>query len=423
MSETKEFWVPNELALEILGFNKNILEKRVNADYIKREVRSGIELLEISGEIERFGLSVEVAREKLNTYINKNGGESGEKKKVEVERPRGKTMIFEAPAFSENAGIPVPTVNIPATQPVATPNVAPVAPIKMVDYAPQLNKMALVLDDIRKFTITMPELISSKSPKENNLPNPQMAEMKQELSRLAVLTDQNLGFQKEIALLQAQLKTSNAEITRLSTQSNSVMDELERANQKHIKEVETLKSNIKSEIAGINSILTLKLRKPKGYGITILLLLIVGGAVGFLIYELMTPTYSSLAKPNVIVKPISKKDISDSVKEITDPLSEKLKGDIAVLNTQNKEVHQKELAEINAMITTSLDSQKETIKKSIEGMIQGQKDNKFMLDENYTKSLKAIETQVVELEKLIKRMLETTVQIKPGTKFIPDSNE
>ena len=421
MAQTNEFWVPNELALEILGFNKNILEKRINADYIKREIRGGIELLEISGEIERFGLSIDVAKEKLDAYVNKS---SGDTKRTEIERPKSKTMVFD-PAFTKpNEGIPVQPVVLPSSQTTQAQAVPASQPaVKVIDHAPQLNKIAQILDEIRKLTVAMPESIMLKTPKETNTANPQISELKLEVSRLAVLTEQNLGFQKEIANLQAQLKTSNAEVTRLSTQSNAVMDELERTNQKHNKEIETLKNTIKTEIGGINSVLTLKLRKPKGGAFIILLLIFVLGANGFLIFELMQPTYSVLSKPNDKVNPLSKKEVSDAVKNLVDPLEEKLKSNISTLNTQNKESHQKELQEINAMISTSLESQKEQIKKTLETISQNQKDSKASLDENYTKSLKTIESHVADLEKLIKKMLETTVQIKPGTKFMPDSNE
>ena len=93
------------------------------------------------------------------------------------------------------------------------------------------------------------------------------------------------------------------------------------------------------------------------------------------------------------------------------------------LSIQNKNTQQKDLADINSTITIALEAQKEAIKKTLDSTTQSQKEAKNSLDENYTKSLKSIETQVLELEKLIKKMLETTVQIKPGTKFMPDSNE
>lgn len=415
MAETKEFWVPNELALEILGFNKNILEKRINADYIKREIRGGIELLEISGEIERFGLSLTVAQEKVDAYINKNGVEP---KTPELERPRSKTTIIGPPISAPDAGIPVQPVVLPPQ----TPTPVAMAPVKVIDHTQQLNKISQVLDDIRKLTVAMPESILIKAPKESNLPNPQIAEIKLGLSKLANLTEQNKEYQNQIITLQAQLKTSNAEITKLTTQSNAVMDEMERATQKHNKDLEGLKSTLKSEIGQVNSILTNKLRKPKN-AITIILLLIIAGGLGFLIYELIKPTYSVLVQPNDKINPISKKDVSDSIKQIIDPMEEKLTTKMAQLNSQNNERHQKELVEINAIITSSLEGQKEIIKKTIDSIVQNQKEAKTTLDENYTKSLKTLETHISDLEKQLKKLMETTVQIKPGTKFIPDSNE
>ncbi len=411
-----EFWVPNELALEILGFNKNILEKRISADYIKREIRGGIELLEISGEIERFGLSLDLAREKLDEYINKGSSSIIEKKKAEIEIPRAKPFVSE-PSILQ-AGIPVPPI---APQIVSQ---APSTPqIKAIDYTPQFNKISQLLDDIRKLSIALPESIISKTPKESNSPNPQIIELKTEFSKLSILAEQNFGFQKDVVSLQAQLKAANAEVVRLTTQSNSVMDELERSNQKYTKELDSLKSTVKNEMSGLSSLLSLKLRKPKSGLFIIILLLVICGGVGFVAFELYQPTFSVLAKPNDKVSPLTKKEVETTVNDAIQPFEEKIKKMVDSLNIQNKNTQQKDLAEITSAVSVALDAQKEVIKKTIETVTQNQKESKNSLDENYTKSLKSIETQVLELEKLIKKMLESTVQIKPGTKFMPDSIE
>lgn len=411
-----EFWVPNELALEILGFNKNILEKRISADYIKREIRGGIELLEISGEIERFGLSLDLAREKLDEYINKGSSSIIEKKKAEIEIPRAKPLVSEPSVLQ--AGIPVPPI---APQIVSQ---APSTPqIKAIDYTPQFNKISQLLDDIRKLSIALPDSIISKTPKESNSPNPQIIELKTEFSKLSILAEQNFGFQKDVVSLQAQLKAANAEIVRLTTQSNSVMDELERSNQKYSKELDSLKSTVKNEMSGLSSLLSLKLRKPKSGLFIILLLLVICGGVGFVAFELYQPTFSVLAKPNDKVSPLTKKEVETTVNDAIQPFEEKIKKMVDSLNIQNKNTQQKDLAEITSAVSVALDAQKEVIKKTIETVTQNQKESKNSLDENYTKSLKSIETQVLELEKLIKKMLESTVQIKPGTKFMPDSIE
>lgn len=411
-----EFWVPNELALEILGFNKNILEKRISADYIKREIRGGIELLEISGEIERFGLSLDLAREKLDEYINKGSSSIIEKKKAEIEIPRAKPFVSE-PSILQ-AGIPVPPI---APQIVSQ---APSTPqIKAIDYTPQFNKISQLLDDIRKLSIALPESIISKTPKESNSPNPQIIELKTEFSKLSILAEQNFGFQKDVVSLQAQLKAANAEIVRLTTQSNSVMDELERSNQKYSKELDSLKSTVKNEMSGLSSLLSLKLRKPKSGLFIIILLLVICGGVGFVAFELYQPTFSVLAKPNDKVSPLTKKEVETTVNDAIQTFEEKIKKMVDSLNIQNKNTQQKDLADITSAVSVALDAQKEVIKKTIETVTQNQKESKNSLDENYTKSLKSIETQVLELEKLIKKMLESTVQIKPGTKFMPDSIE
>jgi len=410
-----EFWVPNELALEILGFNKNILEKRIAADYIKREVRGGIELLEISGEIDRFGLSIDLAREKLDAYINKGSGAVVEKKKPEIDIPRAKPFVSE-PSILQ-AGIPV--------QPIAPPvaQVAPAPQIKAIDYTPQFNKMSQLLDDIRKLSLAMPESIISKTPKEPNTITPQILELKAEFAKLAVLAEQNFGFQKDVVSLQTQLKTANAEIVRLTTQSNSVMDELERSNQKYLKDIDNLKTTVKNEMSSLSSLLSLKLRKPKSGLFIILILLIVCGGVGFVAYELYQPTFSVLAKPNDKVSPLTKKEVETTVNEAVVQLEDKVKKMVDTLNIQNKNTQQKDMADITNAVSLALEAQKEVVKKALESLVQSQKESKSALDENYAKSLKAIELQVLDLDKLIKKMLESTVQIKPGTKFIPDSNE
>ena len=423
MAGAKEFWVPVELALEILGFNRNILEKRINADYIKKEIRGGIEILEISGEIERFGLSEETAREKMDAYINKNGGapsvNTTEKKREEPEKPKSRNTSFEPSFVPQNAGIPVAPIVLPSSNP--TPVAAPA--VKVIDHTAQLNKISQVLEDIMKLTKDIPQSVVANTPKEPLLPNPQITDLRHEVNKLATLSEQNQSFQKEVASLHGQLKTANTEITRLNTQSNSVMDELERTTQKHNTEIELLKSTVKTEISSISSLISLKLGKSKGNGLVIFFILILLGAVGFLIFELIQPTFSVLVQPNDKINPITKKDVEESLKVLVEPMEEKLKTNISTLNAQNKDQHQKELTEINSTIVASLETQKDSLKKTIDAYILTQKDSKISLDENYTKSLKAIETQVIDLEKLIKRMLETTVQIKPGEKFIPDSKE
>jgi hypothetical protein len=413
-----EFWVPNELALEILGFNKNILEKRITADYIKREIRGGIELLEISGEIERFGLSIDLARDKLDDYINKGSNAIVEKKKVEIEIPKAKPFVSE-PSILQ-AGIPVQPI-IPQSVPQLVQ--APVIQAKAVDYTPQFNKISQLLDDIRKISVAMPDSIISKTPKETNAINPQIVELKSEFLRLSNLAEQNFGFQKDVVSLQAQLKTAHAEVAKLTAQSNSIMDEMERTNQKYSKEIDSLKNTIKNEMSGLSSLLSLKLRKPKSGLFIILLLMVVCGGVGFIAFELYQPTFSVLAKPNDKVSPLTKKEVETTVNNAISPLEEKIKKMVDSLSIQNKNTQQKDLADINSTITIALEAQKEAIKKTLDSTTQSQKEAKNSLDENYTKSLKSIETQVLELEKLIKKMLETTVQIKPGTKFMPDSNE
>lgn len=410
MTNSNDFWVPLELALRILGYPKDILEKRIAAGLVHKEIRGGIELLEISEEIGRFGLSEEVAREQLDKYINNRADEIVEKRKNDVDKFRQKPSQ-DSYKYSQNA---TPISNHGPSNPAQNS-------VRATDYNPQFNKLANMIEDLQKLSMGIPETVAIKFPKDSSIPPNQMLELKSEFNRLIQVFDKNQLLEKENTLLHTQLKAASLEITKLSTQANGVIDELERTNQKHTREIEVLKSTIKTEIGGINSILTLRAKSRKGLlGIYLFLILVCGG-LSFLIFELMQPTYTVLAHSNDKINPLSKKDVTDVVKTELSLIEGSLKEQLIVSNATDKEEVKKNITESNTSLKSLIEAQNVQTKKSLDTLSASQKESK-PIEENILKTIKTLESQIIEMEKQIKKLHES-IAIKPGTNFIPDNKE
>ncbi|PCJ61892.1 MAG: hypothetical protein COA79_06245 [Planctomycetota bacterium] len=416
MASGKEFWAPLEVALDILGFNKNILEKRIAANYIKKEVKDDLEILEISGEIERFGLSEKVAKEKLENFLNRDEGENVR-------------SIFEEEEVS--------TDNV--TEAISTDEIVPVEslepesnnmnnPINIPDYSEQLNYIASMVDEVKKYSMVLPQILSqqesSQGGDETSLISNGFQTLTDEISRLGTLNEQNKNYEQQIKGLNNKLKTADADNIKLTTQCTQIMDEMDRNVELHKNDLVNLRNIMKTEFSEISNEIRNSSNKGGAGFFAIILLLLACGGVGFLISEFFVPRYTILKNQNQKMNPLSKDDVSKAVKVNIDDLESKLKEHINNINDQVKANNKKNVTSINSNINTSLELQESRNTKSFKLLKEQQKSFSELLEDTYLKELKKIDKEVKELKDLLKRTLETSVQIKPGSsRIINDSNE